>query len=93
MKRLFIFLLIISGCLIFGQENTRKKNIHDKLPVHQLRIYEIPKENRQVFLDGSGIMHSGSWKNTVFILSAYGNRNSMKKQNLSTCLNGKMKIQ
>lgn len=51
MKRLFIFLLIISGCLIFGQENTREKNIHDKLPVHQLRIYEIPKENRQVFLD------------------------------------------
>ncbi|MGG7467623.1 hypothetical protein ACVVIH_01895 [Chryseobacterium arthrosphaerae] len=35
----------------FRTGKDRGKNIHDKLPVHQLRIYEIPKENRQVFLD------------------------------------------
>ena len=47
MKQLFISLLILSGCLIFGQNNSFVRNP----PVHQLRMYEIPKENRQVFLD------------------------------------------
>jgi len=40
------------------------------------------------FWTGSGIMHSGSWKNTAFILAS-GNRNSMKKQNLSISLEWK----
>lgn len=36
--------------LIFGQTPSSKDSFVSS-PVHQLRIYEIPKENKQVFLD------------------------------------------
>lgn len=50
MNHLFTFLLILSGCLVSGQKVSRE-NISLPNPIHQLRIYEIPKENKQVFLD------------------------------------------
>jgi heme-degrading monooxygenase HmoA len=51
MKKLFaIFLFTLSG-IAFGQTNSQKVPSSEKLPIHQLRIYEIPTENRQVFLD------------------------------------------
>ncbi|MFS4428499.1 NIPSNAP family protein [Chryseobacterium sp. S90] len=51
MKHLFTFLFIITGYFIFGQKHSRENTSALPTPVHQLRIYEIPKENRQVFLD------------------------------------------
>ncbi|MDR6371161.1 heme-degrading monooxygenase HmoA [Chryseobacterium bernardetii] len=50
MKHLFTFLLILSGSLAFGQK-VSTENISMLPPIHQLRIYEIPKENKLVFLD------------------------------------------
>ncbi|MGE8553502.1 MAG: NIPSNAP family protein [Chryseobacterium jejuense] len=51
MKQLFIvFLFVLSG-FVFGQINSSKDFSSSLAPVHQLRIYEIPKENRKVFLD------------------------------------------
>ncbi|MDR6486404.1 hypothetical protein J2799_000889 [Chryseobacterium vietnamense] len=50
MKHLFTFLLILSGSLAFGQK-VSSENISMLPPIHQLRIYEIPKENKLVFLD------------------------------------------
>ncbi|MDR4954394.1 NIPSNAP family protein [Chryseobacterium sp. ES2] len=50
MKYLFTYLFILSGYLVFGQK-VSGENISTPQPVHQLRIYEIPKENKQVFLD------------------------------------------
>ncbi|WP_106915919.1 NIPSNAP family protein [Chryseobacterium aurantiacum] len=47
MKQTFIVLLLICGSLAYGQTLSQKESS----PIHQLRIYEIPKENRQVFLD------------------------------------------
>lgn len=47
MKQIFIVLLIIFGNSVFGQVLSQKESS----PIHQLRIYEIPKENKQVFLD------------------------------------------
>ncbi|PWW29121.1 MULTISPECIES: NIPSNAP family protein [unclassified Chryseobacterium] len=49
MKHLFTFVLVILGFFTFGQK-VSTENISSP-PVHQLRIYEIPKENKQVFLD------------------------------------------
>jgi len=51
MKHLFTFLLIIAGCFIFGQKFSQENISAMPVPVHQLRIYEVPKENKQVFLD------------------------------------------
>jgi heme-degrading monooxygenase HmoA len=50
MKRLFILFLFFLGGFAFGQTNFSKDS-SASVPVHQLRIYQIPKENRQVFLD------------------------------------------
>ena len=47
MKQIFIVLLNVFWSSVFGQETSQK----DSSPIHQLRIYEIPKENKQVFLD------------------------------------------
>lgn len=47
MKHIFIVLLILFCSSAFGQGLSQK----DSSPIHQLRIYEIPKENKQVFLD------------------------------------------
>lgn len=56
MKKLIaIFLIILSGTG-FGQKFPETEFSLVKLPGHQLRIYEIPKENRQVFLDRLKIM-------------------------------------
>lgn len=49
MKYLLILLMLILRNFTFGQEVSRE-NIPVLPPVHQLRIYEIPKENKQVFL-------------------------------------------
>lgn len=51
MKHLFIFLLVIISCFTFGQKLSQKPGFVQTGPIHQLRIYEIPKENKQVFLD------------------------------------------
>ncbi|AZA89166.1 NIPSNAP [Chryseobacterium nakagawai] len=51
MKQLLVFFLLLSGSLTFGQNYSSKEFSSTKTPVHQLRIYEIPKENKQVFLD------------------------------------------
>lgn len=51
MKQLFTLLLMMSGFLIFGQGKLLKNSPMEQPSVHQLRIYEIPNENRQVFLD------------------------------------------
>lgn len=50
MKQLFIFSLFVLGGFVFGQTNSSRHS-SSSVPVHQLRIYEIPKENRQVFLN------------------------------------------
>ena len=46
MKQVFVFLLTICTSTLFAQTGTASS---DKAPIHQLRIYEIPKENRQFF--------------------------------------------
>ncbi|WP_198425309.1 NIPSNAP family protein [Chryseobacterium panacisoli] len=51
MKHLFTFLLIIAGYFTFGQKLSHENISAMPAPVHQLRIYEVPKENKQVFLD------------------------------------------
>lgn len=51
MKQLSIVFLFVLGGFVFGQTYSSKDSSSSLLPVHQLRIYEIPKENRQVFLD------------------------------------------
>lgn len=51
MKHLFTFLLIITSYFTFGQKLSQGNTSALLVPVHQLRIYEVPKENRQVFLD------------------------------------------
>ncbi|WP_347219739.1 NIPSNAP family protein [Chryseobacterium sp.] len=51
MKQLFTLLLFVLGSFVFGQNYSSTDPSPSLLPVHQLRIYEIPKENRQVFLD------------------------------------------
>ncbi|MDN3693442.1 NIPSNAP family protein [Chryseobacterium tructae] len=51
MKHLFTVILFILGSIAFGQTYSLKDSSPPLDPVHQLRIYEIPKENRQVFLD------------------------------------------
>ncbi|AZA83411.1 NIPSNAP family containing protein [Chryseobacterium lactis] len=51
MKKLFIIFLIILSGITLGQTISSKDSSSGKPPIHQLRIYEIPKENRQVFLD------------------------------------------
>lgn len=51
MKHLFTFLLIIAGYFTFGQKFSQENISAMQAPVHQLRIYEVPKENKQVFLD------------------------------------------
>ncbi|RXM53076.1 MULTISPECIES: NIPSNAP family protein [unclassified Chryseobacterium] len=50
MKQLFILSLFVLGSFVFGQTNSSRDS-SSSVPVHQLRIYEIPKENRQVFLN------------------------------------------
>lgn len=51
MKYLFTVFLIIAGYFAFGQKLSQEKISTMPAPVHQLRIYEVPKENKQVFLD------------------------------------------
>ncbi|MBB6329906.1 heme-degrading monooxygenase HmoA [Chryseobacterium sediminis] len=51
MKHLFTFLLIITSYFTFGQKFSQENTSVQPNPLHQLRIYEIPKENKQVFLD------------------------------------------
>lgn len=51
MKQLFITLLIVMGSSVLGQATNKKDASSSDFPIHQLRIYEIPKENKQVFLD------------------------------------------
>lgn len=51
MKQLFILSLFVLSSFVFGQSYSSKDFSPSIVPVHQLRIYEIPKENRQVFLD------------------------------------------
>lgn len=51
MKQLFILLLFVLGGFAFAQTYSSKDSSPALPPVHQLRIYEIPKENKQVFLD------------------------------------------
>lgn len=50
MKHLITLLFIISGHIAFGQK-VSEGNTSALRPVNQLRIYEVPKENKQVFLD------------------------------------------
>lgn len=49
MKSLFITSLTLSTFLLVGSNANGQSA--DKAPVHQLRIYEIPKNNRQPFHD------------------------------------------
>ncbi|KAA2222792.1 NIPSNAP family protein [Chryseobacterium sediminis] len=51
MKHLFTFLLIITSYFTFGQKLSQENTSVQSVPLHQLRIYEVPKENKQVFLD------------------------------------------
>ncbi|MBP2617649.1 NIPSNAP family protein [Chryseobacterium jejuense] len=51
MKQLFALFLFVLGGFVFGQTYSSKESLPLVHPLHQLRIYEIPKENRQVFLD------------------------------------------
>ncbi|MCS4302838.1 NIPSNAP family protein [Chryseobacterium sp. BIGb0232] len=51
MKQLFTLFIFVLGGFVFGQTYSSTDSPPSLLPVHQLRIYEIPKENRQVFLD------------------------------------------
>ncbi|WP_228425135.1 hypothetical protein [Chryseobacterium jejuense] len=51
MKQLFIVFLFVLSCFVVGQINSSKDFSSSLAPVHQLRIYEIPKENRKVVLD------------------------------------------
>lgn len=51
MKRLLTIFLIIWCGSIFGQTLYQQDTSPMIPPIHQLRIYEIPKENRQVFLE------------------------------------------
>lgn len=51
MKQLFILSMFVLTGFVFGQTNSSKDPSLLPVPVHQLRMYEIPKENRQVFLD------------------------------------------
>ena len=51
MKHLFTLFLIIAYYFVFGQKLSQENTSVLPAPVHQLRIYEIPKENRQVFPD------------------------------------------
>ncbi|WP_228457891.1 NIPSNAP family containing protein [Chryseobacterium candidae] len=50
MKHLFTLSMLILGYFTLGQKDS-KENISTLQPIHQLRIYEIPKENKQVFHD------------------------------------------
>lgn len=51
MKHLITLLFIISGHIAFGQKVSERNTSALLRPVHQLRVYEVPKENKQVFLD------------------------------------------
>ena len=48
LKKISSFLILVAGIvLLFAVGVTAQ--ISSKTPIHQLRIYEIPKENREVF--------------------------------------------
>jgi len=47
MRHVFILMLTICTTTAFGQTSVESND--KKTPIHQLRIYEIPRENRQVF--------------------------------------------
>jgi len=53
MKHLFTILYSICITIAFGQVDDQKNVVKleqlQSTPIHQLRIYEVPKENRQVF--------------------------------------------
>lgn len=49
MKHLITLLFIISVHIAFGQKISEGNTSALLRPVHQLRIYEVPKENKQVF--------------------------------------------
>ncbi len=48
MKHLYVLFILLSY-LAFGQKVSRENSVTPQ-PVHQLRIYEIRKENKRVFL-------------------------------------------
>ena len=92
MKHLSTFLFILSGCLVFGQK-VFGENIATPQPVHQLRIYEIPKENKQVFLYRFRDHALRIMKKYGFTIVSIWESELNEKQNLFTCLSGKMNIQ
>jgi hypothetical protein len=91
MKYLLILLMLILRNFTFGQEVSRE-NIPVLPPVHQLRIYEIPTEDKQVFLGRFRDHAIIIMKKHGFTLWLSGIRNQKIKQNLFTCLSGKMKL-
>ncbi|WP_228438495.1 hypothetical protein [Chryseobacterium pennae] len=46
MKQLFTLFIFVLGGFVFEQTYSSTDSSPSQLPVHQLRIYEIPKENR-----------------------------------------------
>lgn len=49
MKKIITLLLTLTTLSVFGQTNSKSDSVLLVKPIHQLRIYEIPKENKQNF--------------------------------------------